>query len=289
VQPDSSDTSKPIKEAQSDEEAERVFHGVTYPPRDFAQPICLPAKRLAYCVKKLRHSAVEMTNDVQNFFIKPMPHREQLPQSLETAYIACTLYSSTTENNAHIVRGIVMDTYLNLVCDKDDVDLEAELAKIQATLLLHILLLSDGDIQYRSLADRNVDHLRDIILRLQRRDATEMLDHIKASTYARWLFLENIRRTILTSTFVECIYMNLRDGICMTVPFLSMLPITVEAALWAAKSERDWKKATHIDPPNVLPYGEALARWEKDATQGNLDTLQHLLYVACKGFSGVPT
>ena len=216
-----------------------------------------------------------------------MPHQDQLPQPLEEAYIACTVYISRTDDNSQAVRRIVLNTYLSLMSVEKSPAFDEELANIQAAVLLHILLLFDGDIQYRSVAESHIDGLREKVLRLQRREAEEVPEHIQASSYARWVFMENVRRTIVCSTFVECIYTNSRDGSCNTVPFLSMLPITVAGRLWRASSEAGWKRLSDIVPLTVLPYGEALGWWREEAGEGTLDTLQHLLYVACKGFDGI--
>lgn len=228
-----------------------------------------------------------MSKNLRTFFIRPMPHQERLPTPLQNAYIACTVHVSRTDNNSEVVRHILLDTYTGLMSATKDSKFEAELATIQAALLLHILLLFDGDIQYRSVAESYLDALRDKVLRLQRRGPDEIPENVTSSPYAKWLFMENVRRTILASTFVECVYMNSRDGIANTVPFLSMLPITVSGRLWRAPSESEWTKQSKAVPLTVLPYGEALGWWSEDAAQGRLDTLQHLLYLACKGFSGV--
>ncbi|KAK5167525.1 uncharacterized protein LTR77_007224 [Saxophila tyrrhenica] len=267
------------------DKAEVKFEPVTYPPQDFAQEVRLPPQRLTYCATKLQESTVEMAKGVETFFIKPMSSRTQLPRPLQDAFVACSLHLSTTDSNSHFVRHVLLETYSAYLSAEEDLDFEAELAKVQAAVLLHIPLLFDGDIRYRSLAESYIDTLREKVLHLQRRDAAEMPEHIRSSRYARWLFMESVRRTIITSTFVECIYVNLRDGVSNTVPFLAMLPLTVAGRLWRANSEEEWERLSKVVPLTILPYGEALGWWRDEALQHSLDTLQHLLYVACKGFT----
>jgi hypothetical protein len=170
--------------------------------------------------------------------------------------------------------------------EEADWTIEEELANVQASLLLHVIQLFDGDIECRRTAESNMDVLRSKVLHLQRRAADEMSHDISA-TYTQWVFVESVRRTILTATLAEGIFVNLKEGVCTTVPFLSMLPITVAGSLWNTTSESDWKKLRKTVPLTVLPYGEAVGWWREEAETGTLDELQLLLFIACKGTSNV--
>jgi hypothetical protein len=76
------------------------------------------------------------------------------------------------------------------------------------------------------------------------------------------------------------------QGVCQTVAFLSMLPITVAGKLWRTNSEAEWLRLAEVTPLTVLPYGEAVGWWREEAEQGTLDGLLYLLFVTCKGVSG---
>jgi hypothetical protein len=213
------------------------------------------------------------------FIRSPQP----LPSTLRDAFCACAMYASQTSHNLPVIRQVLSEVSTSLMVDVMYLSFEEELANVQASLLLQIIQLFDGDEQYRSVGECYIDAFRQKVLHLQRREAEELSPDLKAKAYERWLFMENVRRTILTATLVEGVYTNVKEGVCKTVPFLSMLPITVSGKLWEARSEKEWAALRKVVPLTVLPYGEAVGWWREEATRGTLEELQQILFVACKG------
>ena len=224
-----------------------------------------------------------MVKHAQTLFIKTSPTGGPLARPLSSAYSACAAYYCRTEHNTHVVKPLVMERYRKLRLTASSPSIETELANIQAILLLHILQLFDGDLELRAEAEGGLDTLRDRILHLQWRAGSEVLNSSQPPSYEAWLLAESIRRTILTYVFAEAIYLILKEGSCRTVPFMSLLPITVSGRLWAASSEIEWKKTLKLVPLQTMPYGEAVDWWKEAGSEGKLEGLQQILFAACKG------
>lgn len=225
-----------------------------------------------------------MVEHGQTLFVKAAARTDPVPTPLRDAYAACAIYCCRSTRNMQLVRSSVIETYRRLLAAGSAVSIELELARVQAILLLHIALLFDGDVELRREAERGVSQLRVRVLRLQRSSsAAKIFDTHKPASYRQWILMESIRRTILASTFVESIYLGMTEGVCTTVPFLSLLPITVSGDLWAAKSERGWQEALDVVPSQTMPYGEVVDSWAEQAYNGTLEDMQLVLFAACQG------
>lgn len=267
-------------------EQDNNFVPLAYPPSDFAAEVSLPPARLRYCAQELASWIQDMVKKVQTPFMKAIVPHDHLPDPLREAFNACAAYTCKTEANGPLVRTMVSQCYIRLLSRAAHADLEIELATVQAVLMLHILSLFESDVQYHRLAEAQMGALRSKVLHLQRRSLQELPDQSTAAGYSEWLLMENVRRTVLASTLAESIYIILKDGVCKTVPFLSMQPITINGRFWMASSETEWYRLSSTSPLIVLPYGEAVDMWREEAQQGRLDKLQHLLFVVCKGCVG---
>lgn len=243
----------------------------------------LPPVRLAYCVRKVRDCPVYMVKHSQTLFIRSPPTAGPLAQPLSNAYSACASYCCRTEQNMHIIKPLVTNTYRQLCDTAVSPSVSAELENVQALLLLHIVQLFDGDVDFRMEAEGSLDKFRERVLRLQRRAGSEVLNSSASSSYEDWVLAESIRRTIITSVFAEAIYLSVREGGCRTVPFMSLLPLTVSGRLWTATSENEWSQALTLVPVQTIPYGEAIDWWKEAGSQGKLEDLQQVLFAACKG------
>ena len=259
-----------------------------YPPRDFAQSISLPRARLDYCVRMIPKLLVrDWIESGKSCFIRSRAAAQHLASSLQDAYSGCAVYMGRNEKNGAIINGVVRDV-CSKVLELDTADsFEMELAKLQALVMLHTLLLFEpSDSEVRVAAEQCMAMVRAEVLRIQRRVLEVPEDLLGTSKYHQWLLVEEVQRTVLAATLAENIYTMKSQGVCQTVAFLSMLPITVAGKLWRAPSEAEWAELAEVTPLTVLPYGEAVGWWREEAEQGTLDGLQYLLYVTCKGVAG---
>lgn len=217
------------------------------------------------------------------FIRSPAPSRCLHPL-LQDAYSACAVYMGRNEKNQSVVNGIVRDICSKLIEYETTANFETELARLQALVMVHTLLLFEpSDTEVRVAAEHCMHTVRAEVLRIQRRVLEVPQDLLGTSEYSRWLLVEEVQRTVLAATLAESIYTIKTEGVCQTVAFLSMLPITVAGKLWRARSEAEWLELVEATPLTSLPYGEAVVGWREEAEQGALDGLQYLLYVTCKG------
>ena len=248
--------------------------------RYLSQSVRLPKDRLIYCVKRLRECPVQMVRDGHTLFVRQSASAEALVPPLQEACTACAVYCCRTPDNAEIVRMLVTRKYHELIHSSSGNSLDVEVAQVQAIVLFHIIHLFDGNEKLRSEGERCLDNVRARILRLQRHAELELLDETQ---YSEWVLAENIRRTILAATFVESIYLSLREGVCTTLPFMSLLPIAVPGGLWMSKDEHTWREALESTGGPTVSYGEAVEVWSKPTQTDALEDLQQILFAACKG------
>ena len=238
-----------------------------YPPRDFAQKISLPPKRLEHCVRMIPKLLVrDWVKSGQSVFIRPLAPSERLDPLLQDAFSACAVYMGRNETNLPVVNGIVRDICSKVLTIDTAASFGMELARLQALVMLHTLFLFEpSDTDVRTAAEHCMEVVRAEVLRIQRKVLEVPEDLVGTSKYSQWLLVEEVQRTILAATLAESIYMMKTQGACETVAFLSMLPITVAGKLWRARSEVEWLKLAEVTPLTVLPYGEAVGWWSQDA------------------------
>lgn len=162
---------------------------------------------------------------------------------------------------------------------------DEHLATMQASLMLQIILLFDGDIQMRTVGESQMESIRQQMAQLLLGNANEISDPIALSPWLRWVFVESVRRTYLMCIFVQALYSNLKFGYCELVPLLGTLPLSVHEVSWNAKSETEWMEVNASPANLVLPYTEALTVWHtaKQEKNQHLAAFQEMLYAACKG------
>ncbi|KPI36479.1 uncharacterized protein AB675_2990 [Cyphellophora attinorum] len=130
-------------------------------------------------------------------------------------------------------------------------------------------------------ARQGIDKLRLRILRLQRQAEPSPTGNDVDRSYSEWIRVESVRRTILVSTFAESIFLAATEGVCTTVGFMALLPITVSGALWAAKDEQAWREARTTTGLEVMQYGDAVELWRRRGSDDMLEELQQILVAAC--------
>lgn len=178
------------------------------------------------------------------------------------------------------VNSLLIDKYRELLHVPPTDNIRLELAQCQSVLLLHIFQLFDGDEELRRESEKSLNQMRGKILRLQLHAESKVHEE---EDYRDWILAESIRRTILAGTFAEAIYLTLREGICTTLPFMSLLPITVSGELWATASEAEWRNAREKSTTEAASYAEAVELWADPSTAHELEDFQKILFAACRG------
>jgi hypothetical protein len=77
---------------------------------------------------------------------------------------------------------------------------------------------------------------------------------ILRSPYQQWVFHESLRRAILVSILLQCVYDAIKTGDC-TAPFLSRLPMSTNGSLWLMP-EDEWWGSTRGHASHLVTYRE---------------------------------
>jgi hypothetical protein len=262
----------------------RLDLDLTYATKHLSQSVRLPRERLVFCAARLKQCPGQMVAYGQTLFVKRHARADELAQPLRESFAACAVYCCRNHDNASLARSLISKKYHELLSLPLVESIDLELAQTQAILLLHIIHLFDGNDALRAEGECHLDWLRGRILRLQRRAEMQEIDGI---SYSAWVLIESIRRTILAATFIESIYLSLREGICTTLPFMSLLPITVSGRLWETKSEDEWHELRELVNAKATSYLEAVELWSDPMRRDPLEDLQQVLFAACRGTSSL--
>jgi len=95
-----------------------------------------------------------------------------------------------------------------------------------------------------------------------------------------WIMLESIRRTLMVSVFLRCIYKAMQQGgVTDLVPLLAILPVTRNALKWESPSTDLQQDAYHEDD-SLVTYAGYVDDWNN----GNVSVAgeyENLLLRAC--------
>lgn len=101
--------------------------------------------------------------------------------------------------------------------------------------------------------------------------------------WSTWMFAESIRRTILLSHLVRCLYRSLKLGYgCPDAGILASKMFTTQTELWDLSPGHALPENDLFEPPPVVSYYDFVLMWEQRRLKG-LDPLERILLVACKG------
>ena len=239
---------------------------------------------LNYCVKQLQCCATSLSEKGATLFIKPAMWNGLSPGATHEAFAISSSYASRNPQNEDLVQQVVIAKFYQLI-NQSYSSFEDHLATTQALVLLQIILLFDGDIRMRAVAESHHEIIDEEMLKLLQRPEDEVPESIAISPWLRWLFVESVRRTYLMHVFVQGIFRNLKNGFCDLVPVLAFLPLSVHGESWNARSETEWLKLDASTSHLILPYAEAMPVWHlaRHEKCQKLEPLQDMLYIACKG------
>ena len=246
--------------------------------------LSLSKNALNYCVKQLQCCATSLSARGGTPFIKPAMWNGLSPAAIHEAFAISSSYASRNHQNEDLVQQVVIAKFYQLI-NQSCWSFEDHLATMQALVLLQVILLFDGDIRMRAVAESHHELIEEKMLKLLQRRENEVPESIAISPWLRWLFMESVRRTHLMHIFVQGIFRNLKNGYCDLVPVLAVLPLSVHAESWNARSETEWLRLDASTSHLILPYAEAMPVWHlvRHEKRQKLEPLQDMLYIACKG------
>ena len=243
--------------------------------------VSLNRPTLNFCTRQLQACVKNTVQTGSTLWSKHMT-ASSLPSPTHDAFSSAASYLARNSENEDLVNNLILAKTQELL-QKQCWTFEETLANSQALLLLHIIQLLDGDIKMRSEAELNRILVQSRIMSLLERQEHEIPMTVASSPWLKWVFLESVRRTYLMYVFVEALYQNLKQGYCELVPRLAYLPLTLDGRLWDARTETDWIGALNNTSSTVLLYSDAVPIWNETRAGQELETMQEMLVMACKG------
>ncbi|RFU77311.1 hypothetical protein TARUN_4929 [Trichoderma arundinaceum] len=224
---------------------------------------------LTFFINQLHSWLKQWTTEGHCPFIHSQLWRIHLPECIQDAFTSIATYHTKTPATERTVLRIIENRVNNLVEGQNPstegdfgvimIDPACHLARTQALLIYKIIRLFDGDIRARAQAEKHIDTLslwarqmwQSASLSLTDDQLKPPLDRVNdgpvdtqlrtdgslTSTWQAWIFSESIRRTYLTATLTEAVYMTLKQG---WAPCPGGIIFSAGEGLWKAPSPFTW-------------------------------------------------
>ncbi|KAL6691582.1 hypothetical protein J3F84DRAFT_403277 [Trichoderma pleuroticola] len=205
-----------------------------------------------------------------NPFMHSHLYRTRFPTCVQVAYTTLSAYLNRTESNSEIILRIIESQAKDLLINPDlgvndalePLDHLEQLARLHALMVYQIICLFDGDIRSRHLAECRA-HILD-------RWVTQMVECASSSLYPlsltldpldlvgttslvdppsltgstehlwhTWILAESIRRTWLTATGLQALYLTLQQGWAFCP---GGMMFTTRHGVWEAKTAFAWER-----------------------------------------------
>lgn len=216
----------------------------------------------------------------QTPFIHSRLYESDLPDAISDAFTVSAAYcTKNTETEDMVFR--ILETKSSQLAYRDyqHESIANLLAATQALMIFQTIQLFDGNIRQRSIAERDIIHLKSMVEQLRVRS----IELRSALTWQAWIFGESLRRTVLLAYMIEDIFHMLQKGYCSNVPTLSVLPITIGGNLWEAKSDVSWQNKVVNGDLNIVLYNDFSSAWKKGHFRDKLSSFEKFLLRPCLG------
>ena len=205
----------------------------------------------------------------QNPFIHSRLYQASIPSCIQDAYTSLTAYFLKNSSNENLTFTTIKERAAQLV------DYRAahypghvveQLSQVQALLIYQIICLFDGDISMRAQAEKYLGQLdcwAGQLLQTISGFGEGGGQHIAAADtdflrpnqdpatmrWKRWIVAESTRRTWVTATRVQAVYLVLQQG---WAGCPGTLLFTARKGIWDADSAYSWAKTCNEDGPLLL-------------------------------------
>lgn len=257
------------------------------------RPLRLHINILKRFMTKVRKWIYQWTQDSHS----PFMHRQLffdtgLPQCLQDAYAASTVYLARNKKNEEIVMKLLEDKPNRLLeqqqqqavlPDADQFTLSVlnmsiteQLARVQALFIYQFISLFDGDIKLRAQAEKHMPILNEWTQQLWEAanlggslqtavgDSNIFSETWGATSHSGgenailkiwrdWLLAESVRRTWMVVNYTTCVYLTIRDGQGECAGSVSF---TGRQGLWEAESAEKWFRLLTTCDPLFMPADE---------------------------------
>ncbi|KAM0138886.1 hypothetical protein ACHAO1_003213 [Botrytis cinerea] len=286
------------------------YSSLQYPPRN-----TLSSAQITYISTQLKSFVSTFALHSHNSFIHPLSsynHGKPLPTPYADALSICALHTLGSPQTFSILDSKLSDLISS--SERDYWDSSQWLIAVQVLNLYQIIRLWSSNERQKINAERCIPLLmqwtnqlqieyigllaQDVNTRLFT-DATNSKDG-KLQDYAeRWVFLESIRRAVMISIFIQCLYGGIKDGyIGGLLPILFHLPVSVGAGqLWETlgrkvlNEQREQREledqsedSTNVDFGEIYAYEYWVEGWTSGVVGGGereQEIYERMLLVAC--------
>ncbi|PKK52034.1 hypothetical protein CI102_2180 [Trichoderma harzianum] len=221
-------------------------------------------------VSVIQHWLKSWVMSGSNPFIHPQLYRTRFPTCVQVAYTTLSAYINRTETNSEIILRIIESQANELVSNTDisvndvleSLDPLEHLARAHALMVYQIICLFDGDIRSRHLAEGRANilvrwvtqmvecassSLYLLSLTLDPLDLVETTSPVNPSSvtggtehlWHTWILAESIRRTWLTATGLQALYLTLQQGWAFCP---GGMMFTTRRGVWEAKTAFAWER-----------------------------------------------
>lgn len=252
--------------------------------------------RVVFGMKQLKTYSNMFFQRRQTPFIHRHQYEENTPTIVQDALSICALYSGkNAENESMVFRKLSLKVQqLVSELERSWSSPTELLSSVQVLILYQIIRLFDGDIQQRAEAESNEPVLIGWTDQLKARmqpltsvtpaSSTSWLSSISdpTTTWQSWIFVESVRRTVLTCLMLRGIYSFLKLGWDNVSNQVRKLSFTAQSALWNALSDYHWQKARQ----ELNHFAVALTNWDiimAPVKPSDLDELGVLMIATIKG------
>ncbi|KAB8297783.1 hypothetical protein EYC80_001582 [Monilinia laxa] len=279
------------------------YESLQYPLRN-----TLSSTQINYIVTKLKSLVSAFAFHSHNSFIHPLSSStstQPLPTSYTDALSVCALHTLKSPQTFSILESKIS----NLISssERDYWGSYEWLLSVQVFILYQIIRLWSSDERQKLNAERNFPLLMQWTSQLKK-EYVELLaqgihtgplavdsgEKKELQNYKRWIFLESMRRTVMISVVLQCLYGGLKDGyVGELLPILFDLPVSVggerawDALGWRTNEEQDNfdnQFDVNVELGDVYTYEYWSEGWALGIVEGGETEQQiyeRMLLVAC--------
>ncbi|KIW02693.1 uncharacterized protein PV09_06130 [Verruconis gallopava] len=243
------------------------------------RPIIGQSRSWSWTVQQFKNLPAQFANNLENIFIRK-DLRTMSYAALRTAFALCAAHTATVDSKESTsVRRVIDVEVAHLLASSSNDTLLQDLANLQALVLYQILRLLHGNIDERITAERQEEVMQTLCTRLLTRAESE-IGPLQA-TWEAWVVAENIRRTVMLSYCVYCVYWLDQIGCCPFFPTLKELPVSTRPELWQSEG------SSFLPQQDIpLTYEDFSMVWAA-APRRKLSPFEKMILVPCKGLDQV--
>jgi hypothetical protein len=249
------------------------------PKADF--PAFLNRNQVSYVISGILTFPATMACAGSTLFLHRDLYAAHKPDAYQDCVALSALYMAKTPRNRGVLANSIGRKISGLVSASATWTLLEHLAAVQALIVYQVIRLFDPDLGLQGKAERDNGLLEVWSALLWKRffEDPQVFD----SSYARYVFQESLRRTVLMAVFTRCGWSVLtRGGLANQVPVLARLPIASDLEAWECGPE-EWCASAVEGEVGLVNYGEWVQLWDNQHGVEELDPFGRMLLGACRG------